>query len=99
MGSGEKKSQSASTARATDGAVAGERSGSAAEPTLLGRRFSFGLRVIVNALRLEENSVLCVTPEVCHRITAVAPTSDDLQAPRTTPIWTWFTFVLKIQIS
>lgn len=95
MGSGKEKSQSPGTALATNGTVAGKRSGGAAESTLLCRRFCFWLRMIMDTLWLEEDGVLCVTPEMGYRVAAVAPACNDLQTTRATTVRARFTFVLQ----
>lgn len=71
--------------------VAGEGGGGAAQTTLLGRRLGLGSRMVVHALRLEEDGVLRVSPEVRHRVAAVASTGHYLQATVATSIGTRFT--------
>ncbi len=65
--------------------------GSSAQSPLFGRRFGLGSWVIVNALGLEKDGVLCVSPKMRHRITAMAATGDDLQPAVASPIGTRFT--------
>lgn len=49
-------------------------------PSGLGRGFGLGARVVVAAFRLEEDRVFRVTPEVRHRVAAVAAARQHFQA-------------------
>ena len=63
-----------------DGAGTGQGGGGAAQTPLLGSGLGLGTRVIVHALRLEEDGVLRVPPKVRHRVAAVAAARDDFKS-------------------
>lgn len=105
VGAGEEKSQAsgASVSRRSAGRSrrvmesGSQGGGSSAQPPLLGRRFGLGSGVIVNALGLEKDGVLRVSPKVSHRVAAMASAGDDLQSAVASTIRTRFTFLIQTQ--